>query len=151
MEQIEPENIFEIITNETVVSLKNRVPFDIEPIDWFSTEEGEQLRADIEIIGDKECLLILIGNKELFRKIAWKMHNISLEPDILPSFVGEFWNFVLGPVIKHIKTHGYMIDISPSRPMPNASADQIRGIYRYFSISEDGNHLGELAIYCISK
>lgn len=152
MENSQPENIFEIIMDESVVSLRNRMPYQVEQVHAFTLEESDTLRADIDIVGDKECSLILMGNKDLFLKIAKANHNILLEMDILPSFVGEFWNFVLGPVIKHIKTYGHIVDITPSKPMPSeGSGEKLSEIYRYFSVYEEENVIGEIAIYCLLK
>lgn len=147
-------NIYEIIAEESVTSLKGRVPYQVNHAATFTLKEADKIRADIDIIGDTECSLILIGNKELFLKMAEKLHNIQLEADILPSFVGEFWNFVLGPVIKQIKTHGLAIDISPSRPMADGHyEEQSEDISRYFTIydEEEERHIGEMAIYLFQK
>lgn len=147
-------NIYEIIAEESVTSLKGRVPYQVKQTDAFTLKEDDKIRADIDIIGDTECSLILIGNKELFLKMAEKLHNITLDMDILPSFVGEFWNFVLGPVIKHIKTHGLSIDISPSRPMENTHYEVKTGdLSHYFTIYDEEEEcaIGEMAFYLFQK
>lgn len=154
MKEFSPIDIFEIIMEKTVESLKGRVPYDTRDAKKYMIDEKEQIRADIDIVGDKECSLIISGNKELFSKMAYKIHSIDLDDEILPSFVGEFWNFVLGPVIKHIKQYGFSVDISPSRPMPDEIFEEsLSNINRYFSIFdlEKGDYMGEIAIYCVSK
>lgn len=142
---------FELIVEEAVTSLKDRIHFyDVREASFFSLPEDEWLMVNIDIIGDKECSLNLVGQFSVFSTVATKMHGIDLPAAIVPSFAGEFWNMVLGPVIKNVKKSGFSVDIMPSKVVTDTQDLQGKPtLYRYFTLFENEKAIGDFAIYCL--
>lgn len=144
------KTIYEEIILEMNKSLSKQVPYNIELKQNHSTNNENILGANINIVGEEYCEFYIFGKKELFFEIAKKNYGFEVPDDVLPSFVGEFWNYVLGPIIKEIKKMGVEIDISHSIPLKKEEKPKEFTKEIVYKVSEENEkEIGYLTIYVV--
>lgn len=152
METPQETNIYQQALKETVESLKGRIPYILHESNAF-TDSTNKVETEIDLVTENPCTLRLISDVSLFKELAKEIHGIELREEIIASFIGEFWNLVLAPVIKYVKSYDEKIDISPSKPATVPTEASFNGdyIHHFFVKDWKGNCIGELALYCVIK
>lgn len=132
---------------ETVGSLQARTPYHMVETGVF-LRKNVRVRTAIDIIGDYQCTFTLVGDEVLFYELANAIHGITLTEDILASFIGEYWNMVMAPVLKSVKEPGVEVDITPSVPAERFEGNMVSDWARHFLVKgKEGITVGEMAVY----
>jgi chemotaxis protein CheX len=99
--------------------------------------------------GDIAGRMLIDGHGELFVKLGESMFGMTLEGEMLHSFVGEFANMVAGSICTLISQKGRKVDITP----PTIMEGQIKlfGFEKAISVPLAIEHVGEMNIILLLK
>lgn len=103
------------ILNGIVHGLTSVIP---HAITQGKTERYDQALTQTEmgvligITGDNHSQLVIDGKQEAFSGLANLLYGMSLEGDMLESFVGEIGNMVGGNMCTYASTQGIVLDIT---------------------------------------
>jgi chemotaxis protein CheX len=77
------------------------------------TELQTEMCVLVDFTGEVSGRMIIKGQKESFGRLGLKMFGMTLEGDMLDSFVGEIANMVAGNISTLISQRGRKVDITP--------------------------------------
>lgn len=143
--------IYQKILIEMNKSLINQIPYYIEEKKHTKIDVNNVLGANINIVGEEECELFIFGEKQLFFEIAKEKYGFEVPDEVLPSYVGELWNFVLGPIIKEIKKMGKNIDISHSVPITDGEEKVCYDTVFSYRVKKENEMVGNINVYALKK
>ena len=143
------KKVYEKIIEEMKEYLSIQIPYELKEKNFEKINQNKLIGANINIVGEEQCEFYIFGEKELFFEIAKKNHGFEVPEEVIPSYVGELWNFVLAPIIKKIKRLGVEIDISHSVPLTDIPEEVNHDEKISYEINEGKSLVGNLNIYML--
>lgn len=101
----------------------------------------------IGFTGDVKGKLVLSGDSAFFGSISDKMYGMSLEGEMLSSFVGELGNMIAGGMATNLAEDGVRTDITSPTVMQGDTT--LSGFKKAIEVTTSYGDLGEMYIYLV--
>lgn len=101
----------------------------------------------VGITGDVLGRIVLDGKLDTFSSVAQSMYGMTLQGDLLESFVGEFGNMIVGTTATNLSNHGVLVEITP--PTVIAGPTKLSGFQRGISVAVHLHGMGTVRLVLI--
>ncbi|KPV44347.1 chemotaxis protein CheX [Alicyclobacillus ferrooxydans] len=124
------------------------IPLSMRPHHKPLLVHGSYVQASmgvlIAVIGELQGRLVLDASAATFSDVAEAMYGVTLEAEMLESFVGEIGNMVAGNAVSTLSNLGITVNISP--PTVLVGETKIAGFQRGVHLPLELSNSGEMNV-----
>lgn len=145
IEKNEARNLSDELLKSIVEAMGQVIPLPLRtvpPQAGDGSEREGEWGVLIGVTGDIYGRIVIVGDEAVFGKLGESMFGMSLDGDMLHSFVGELANMIAGHAATLVGGKGIRIDITP--PTVMSGQIQLYGLRSVVKVPVAIEHAGDL-------